>query len=599
MADSILTQQSVSSRGHSGLSSLLSEALECVERRGHAFVTIRSQLLDLQGRLEKGRYHLAVLGQFKRGKSTLLNALLGEEILPVSVIPLTAIPTFLEYGRQLQVTVRFQDGRAPDVFDVMRAQDIKPFLLRYVTESENPENRLGVSHVTVSLPAPILENGVVFIDTPGIGSTFRHNTEAALNFLPQCDSALFLVSADPPITEVEIEFLRRVREKIPRLFFILNKVDYLSPDDRKAALEFMQRMLVEQAGIKPPTTVFCVSAKQGLDARRSDDPLLWKESGLEAVERHLVGFLIGEKENALRDAVGRKAVDLIANVLMRLRLERQSLEMPLNELEHRLGVLERSIDEVRLLRQSAGDILSGDSKRMIAFLEEHAAHLRTNARDYLDGVIKEALTRNDGRNISEEVIQSAVAEAIPGWFEHQLGATSALFHERTAEVLRLHQERADRLIEVIRRKAADLFDIPYHAPESSRAFEMVRKPYWETHQWHQTITPIPKGVVDGFLPASMRRIRIIRRVNEQLDELIVSNVENLRWAMYQSIAETFRCFGSTFDERLADVLDATQGAIRAAMGERAKLGDAVGHEAARLHQAISDLVAIQKALQAA
>ena len=79
-----------------------------------------------------------------------------------------------------------------------------PSLAGFVTEKGNPKNKLGVAEVQVDLPAPILTGGVVLIDTPGIGSTYRHNTSATLNFLKQCDAALFLVSADPPITEVEL-----------------------------------------------------------------------------------------------------------------------------------------------------------------------------------------------------------------------------------------------------------------------------------------------------------------------------------------------------------------------------------------------------------
>jgi len=149
--------------------------------------------------------HLAVLGQFKRGKSTFVNALLGEELLPTAIVPLTAIPTFIEHADRLQATIIFTDHRHNEI--------CQP-LARFVTESANPENKLGVSQVDVYYPSDLLKNGLVLIDTPGIGSTFRHNTVATLNFLPQCDAAVFVVSADPPPTEVEIEFLRQVQGKV-------------------------------------------------------------------------------------------------------------------------------------------------------------------------------------------------------------------------------------------------------------------------------------------------------------------------------------------------------------------------------------------------
>jgi ribosome biogenesis GTPase A len=107
------------------------------------------------------------------GKSTLLNALLGQDVLPTSVIPLTAIPTFIRHAASPGARVHYQDGRTPEEFSSERIKEVTAFLLKYVTESGNPKNRLGVSQVDVLHPAAILARGVVLIDTPGIGSTLR------------------------------------------------------------------------------------------------------------------------------------------------------------------------------------------------------------------------------------------------------------------------------------------------------------------------------------------------------------------------------------------------------------------------------------------
>ncbi|MFH1991254.1 MAG: dynamin family protein [Pseudomonadota bacterium] len=213
------------------LISVLNVATNLVSVLGSAFKHEAKKLSALKDRLMDGRFHLAVLGQFKRGKSTLLNALVAEPILPVSVIPLTAVPTFIQFGAVPKIRVHFGDTRSVEEFSGASTSDRTAFLVKYVTEEGNPKNKLGVTEVEVVLPAPILSKGVVLIDTPGIGSTYRHNTQATLNFLQQCDAALFLISADPPITDVELDFLRQVREKVPRLFFILNKVDYLNAEE--------------------------------------------------------------------------------------------------------------------------------------------------------------------------------------------------------------------------------------------------------------------------------------------------------------------------------------------------------------------------------
>ncbi len=190
------------------LSAILSSAVASIHNLGAGYDLIAGRLVELYDRLAEGRFHLAVLRQFKRGKSTLLNALLGGEILPTAVVPLTAIPTFIRHGEKRLTRVYFQQRNDPRQVEAKTPEQLRDFLTDYVTETGNLNNELGVSLVEVFHPSPLLSVGTVLIDTPGIGSTFRHNTEATLNFLPQCDAALFLVPADPPITQVELEDLK-------------------------------------------------------------------------------------------------------------------------------------------------------------------------------------------------------------------------------------------------------------------------------------------------------------------------------------------------------------------------------------------------------
>src|SRR4030042_1781542 len=96
------------------LSRLLERAASLLHGLGEAFSDVAHRLQELTDRLAQGRFHLAVLGQFKRGKSTLLNALLGEAVLPMAVVPLTAVPTFIRPGQTPAARVHFQDERPPE-----------------------------------------------------------------------------------------------------------------------------------------------------------------------------------------------------------------------------------------------------------------------------------------------------------------------------------------------------------------------------------------------------------------------------------------------------------------------------------------------------
>jgi GTPase Era involved in 16S rRNA processing len=121
-----------------------------------------------------------------------------------------------------------------------------------VSSPRTPIRKIASIGVELFYPASILANGTVLIDTPGVGSTHRHNTEAALQVLPECDAVLFVASADPPITEVGLDYLRRLQSKTTRIFFILNKADYLTPEDQRALPSSCAKSYATRVWIRQP-----------------------------------------------------------------------------------------------------------------------------------------------------------------------------------------------------------------------------------------------------------------------------------------------------------------------------------------------------------
>lgn len=174
---------------------------------------------ELREKIETNTFNLVVVGQFKRGKTSLINALLGAAILPVAVVPLTSIVTIMKYGDALRIMVYFNDGRVAAI----KTESLP----EYVTERGNPKNKKDVSEVVITYPSPYLRGGVRLIDTPGVGSIYQHNTDVAYQYLPKSDAALFLLSVDQPMSKAELDFLRDVQEYSNKIFFLLNKADYL------------------------------------------------------------------------------------------------------------------------------------------------------------------------------------------------------------------------------------------------------------------------------------------------------------------------------------------------------------------------------------
>jgi GTPase SAR1 family protein len=180
--------------------------------------------------LREGVFRLMVLGDMKRGKSTLINALLGEAILPSDVNPNTALLTVVKYGAQKQVTVHFNTERSPETLD------IETFRTTYILSPEETKTLEeqhtiafpDVSHAVLEYPSPLLEQGVEIIDTPGLNDTETRN-QLVLEQLGTCHAVLFVLSATQPFTLDERRYIQNyLQDRGLPLFFIINGWDRLA-----------------------------------------------------------------------------------------------------------------------------------------------------------------------------------------------------------------------------------------------------------------------------------------------------------------------------------------------------------------------------------
>jgi ribosome biogenesis GTPase A len=576
------------------LRDLLDRFQRLCEESGEGFSDSLTRVAELEERLSAERFHLAVLGQFKRGKSTLLNALLGEPLLPTGIVPLTSIPTFLLAGGTRTVRVFFHDGGQAAFADLTREQ-ASEVLARHVTEKGNPRNKLGVARVEVEHPSSLLSAGVVLIDTPGIGSTLRHNTEATLNFLPQCDAAFFVVSADPPITEVEKDFLKAVQDKVAKVCFVMNKVDYLNEDELEEAVKFFEGALKE-SGFRDNNTIFRVSARHGIDARINEKPFLWHQSGLQALQDYLFDFLSREKSRILELALARKAVAVVADASMNVKLRQRALQLSQQELEKRIEIFDAKVKEINQEKVKMGDLLAGDRKRTMELLEQLAEELRRDARLHLGKLITQVVQNNGNPNVTERQARDQIAEEVPVFFAAKLALFSSAVNQALQQIILPYQECLDGLISALRSTAAELFDIPYRAPTSNGRLEELHRPYWVTQKWSTSVSPVPEGFLDRFLPPELRKHRLQKRLDEEVETLVTRNVENIRWATLRNLDDTFRRFSSTLDERLNETAEATREAMRATHLRQTENENVTQSELERLEQKAAELAGLEATL---
>jgi predicted GTPase len=295
---------------------------------------------SLAARVSEGRFYLACIGQFKRGKSTLINALAGESILPVGFIPVTAVPTVIRYGAHKTARIQFRDG----AWQQIDASDLD----QYVSEEHNPENAKEVSGAEVFVPCALLSTGMCLVDTPGLGSVFTGNTAATRAFIPHIDAALVVVGADPPLAGEEMALVEAVGRQVQNLILVLNKADRATEAERAAAVRFTQQVL-EKRLRRSVGPVFEVCAAERLENRGPERD--WGRL-LAAIER-----LVQGSSRQLIQAAGDRGVQRLSEQLLAIiSEEREALDRPLEESERRIAVMketiagaERSMREVEFL----------------------------------------------------------------------------------------------------------------------------------------------------------------------------------------------------------------------------------------------------------
>jgi GTP-binding protein EngB required for normal cell division len=290
---------------------------------------VAEEALELAARVSEGRFYVACIGQFKRGKSTLLNALVGYAVVPTGFIPVTAVPTVIRFGDELHARIRMKDGAWRDI----AMTDLK----EYVTEELNPENKKAVHGAEVFVPSPLLSSGMCFVDTPGLGSVFTGNTATTQAFIPHIDAALVVVGADPPIAGEELALVEAIGTQVKDLILVINKADRTSDPERAAVVKFTREIL-EKRLHRPMGEVFEVSAAERME---NSGPLRDWERLLASLHR----LVDDSGTNLVRAACDRGIQRLSEQLLAIISEDRDALQRPIEESERRIEVMKETISE--------------------------------------------------------------------------------------------------------------------------------------------------------------------------------------------------------------------------------------------------------------
>lgn len=326
---------------------LLRKVEEMVAR--HGLVEFRSTISTILDRAEDKSFEIAVFGRVSCGKSSLLNAILGTDVLPVGVTPITAVPTRIVHGAQPVVRVWFPE-RPEERFEVSR-------LGEFVAEQQNPGNTRHVTRIVVELPAPRLRDGIAFVDTPGLGSLATGGAAETLAYLPRCDLGVVLIDAASTLCPEDLRTIEAVYEAAIPANVLLSKADLLNPDDLARVVDYVKSHIASELQIELP--VHAVSVMPGysnlLERWFEEDiaPLYSQRQELKANSiRRKVGALRQSVEAALRTRL-RRSTAISETRASELREVEAGLRRTTGRFEEVRGIAHRLAVEISGLGQRA------------------------------------------------------------------------------------------------------------------------------------------------------------------------------------------------------------------------------------------------------
>ena len=239
---------------------------------------------------------IAILGQFKAGKSSFINSLIGEPLLPVGVIPVTTVITRLRYGSRPQAIVIHFDGFTSEV-DVHAVE-------AFISEEKNPANEKNVEVVDIELPSLKQYTGLRLVDTPGLGSVFRYNTETSEEWLPEVGAAIVAVSADRPLSENDIKLIRSLMTHTPRILLLLTKADLLNQDEQEQVMKFFRETSRREFGRDLPVYLYSTVSGTDLLKARVDKLLLTLSDNHDQEFQHILQHKVASLAKACLDYLG-------------------------------------------------------------------------------------------------------------------------------------------------------------------------------------------------------------------------------------------------------------------------------------------------------
>lgn len=511
----------------------------------------------LADRLDAGRFLISVVGEFKRGKSTLLNALLGEAVVPTGVLPLTAVATELAFGEPTAVVELLDGTRTPIGRDE---------IADYVTEERNPDNVRYAARVEIRGRWPLLASGAVLVDTPGIGSVHRHNTETAQAALLDADGAILVMSADAPVSQLERDVLAVLAERRSPTFYVLNKSDHLTADELDHVGRFVAQVLCDVVGRK--VRVFRTSARAALGARLAGTGLPAEAGDFGALVAELERFLDEDLVQTRLSTARAELARLGSSLRDTLALEVAAADLDAATLAAHVERFATEASRQRSMFDDDRTLLERDVTRLGEDLWARLSTFATRAGPGHDRRLEQVAataSRTELVTALRAEVEAGVRSSFEEFRQAEADRTEAAWQHLAEEFRRRTQDR----VNAVREAAASLFEVPLPDVRVPPVAEERERFFFLFLHVGGFSDPFA-GVLGRLTPEGVARRRALDRAKAELRSEFDKHAGRARWDLTQRLAEVQRRFEATMRSELEATIDAIAAAAGRAEQRRAE-----------------------------
>lgn len=556
------------------LSPFFKEVLEISMQLGK--MRYLQKIKDALDNYEKGNFIVAALGEFKRGKSSLLNALISKKIFPVGVLPLTSVITIAQYGEKEEAFIYFDDG-------TFRQIDLSE-LKEYVTEKGNSGNKLNVRVALIKAPIELLFNGIKLVDTPGVGSIIEKNSEVTKRFVPEIDVALIVSGFEPPITADELKLIKEAEKEISNKIIILNKKDLLDEKQREEIEKFTLKTL-EENNIKN-YKLYSVSANPKNETNI--------DTKIDEVRNALLELVRSSSNTIVEESAKRTLLKTISELIQFSETEIFSLKEPSFSLENKINEFQKEISAIDLW------IIAARVKTLEAFkinpkeLEEIKNDLQYKA---LEKIRKIEKIETPKRRLRREITEFAkkIAYSICKDFNEKVQNLISGIKEKREGFLRKEFKEIENRI---KKAGAEIFGVNisdfemefYNKTYNPEAFEFVEKT--QALDFSEFVLPI----LDLFLSSSFILEREIKRAEELLKNWLRENFGRITESFIEDLDEMTRNQTLFFENKLKEIAAEIQFAIDEGKRKKAEGELAVASEIKKIEEIKQKLSKIKDAI---